>query len=73
MALKTIGKFQREIYRVLDESRILKTQISSIYLSNAKDAKYPFILINLLKLDDLSKHTRFSYELEFEICHFWSG
>jgi predicted house-cleaning noncanonical NTP pyrophosphatase (MazG superfamily) len=70
MPLKSVGSFQRKIYEVLIEDAKLKQETIGVYLSVQQDAKYPFILINLLKLDDLSKYNKFSYEIEFEICLF---
>jgi hypothetical protein len=70
MPLKSVGSFQRKIYEVLIENEILKRQAVGVYLSVQQDAKHPFILVNLLKLDNLSKYNKFSYEIEFEICLF---
>lgn len=70
MPLKSVGSFQRKIYEVLIEDEKLKQEVVGVYLSVQQDAKYPFILLNLLKLDDFSKYNKFSYEIEFEICLF---
>jgi hypothetical protein len=70
MALRSVGQFQRRIYEILSTDISLSEKLSGIYLSCPKDAKYPFILISLLKMNDLSKHIRFNYEIEFEICLF---
>lgn len=67
MSVKSVGKFQRRIYEVLAEDSNLSEKLSGIYLSAPRDVKYPFLLINLLKMHDLSKHIRFNYEIEFEI------
>ncbi len=70
MPLKSIGSFIRKIYEALIEDAVLKHEMVGIYLSVQQDAKQPFILLNLIKLDDLSKYNKFSYEVEFEICLF---
>jgi hypothetical protein len=70
MPLKSVGSFQRKIYEILIEDEKLKQEMVGIYLSVQQDAKHPFILLNLLKLDDFSKYNKFSYEIEFEICLF---
>ena len=70
MPLKSVGNFQRKIYEVLSKDEKLQKDVSGIYLSVQQDAKHPFLLINLLKLEDLSKHNKFLYEIEFEICLF---
>ena len=70
MPLKSVGLFQRKIYEALIADDKLKHDNVGIYLSVQQDAKHPFILLNLLKLDDLSKYNKFSYEVEFEICLF---
>lgn len=67
MSLQSVGKFQRRIYESLASDANLLGKISGIYLSAPRDAKYPFLLINLLKMNDLSKYVRYNYELEFEI------
>lgn len=67
MALKSVGDFQRRIYEVLLEHSILSRKLSGVYLSAPRDTKYPFLVINLVKMKDLSKHIRFNYEIEFEL------
>ena len=70
MPLKSVGSFQRRIYEILIEDEKLQHEMIGIYLSVQQDAKHPFILLNLLKLDDFSKYDKFTYEIEFEICLF---
>lgn len=67
MSIKSVGKFQRRIYETLSSDTNLSEKLSGIYLSAPRDAKYPFLLINLIRMSDLSKHIRFNYEIEFEI------
>lgn len=68
MGIKSVGKFQRRIYEILSGDPNLSTNLSGIFLSVPRDAKYPFLTINLLRMNDLSKHVRYKYEIEFEIC-----
>ena len=44
--------------------------INNIYLSVQQDAKYPFIVINLLNLKDCSKFDVAMYNINFEIALF---
>lgn len=70
MSLKSIGHFQRSIYEMLKADEDLKTMVSGIYLTVQQDAKYPFILVSLLELKDVSKYTKTIYEIEFAIALF---
>ncbi len=48
----------------------LNQMIMGVYLSVQQDAKYPFILVSLVSLRDLSKYTKKIYEIDFEIALF---
>jgi hypothetical protein len=70
MSLNFIYHFQLKIHQTLSASEKLKLSIKEIYLSTIQDGIYPFILINLLKIDDKSKVTQAIYSIDFEICIF---
>lgn len=70
MSLSIVGKFQREIYKILLEEQQLKLHIKNIYIAIPKDANYPFLLINMVRMRDLSQYVQYSYEIEFDICIF---
>lgn len=70
MSLDKIGIFQKDIYEILKSDNILNKELKSIYLNIKKDASLPYVLINLLKLRDLSIEGKHSYEIEFEILLF---
>jgi len=70
MSLQSIGHFQKAIYETLKTDERLAQMVMGIYLSVQHDAKYPFILVNLISLQDLSKYTKKIYEIDFEIALF---
>lgn len=70
MALDFIHNFQTHLYRTLCEDEQIRLSVDNIYLSVTQDAKYPFLLINIIKIKDLSQFTSKIYEVEFEICAF---
>jgi len=67
MSLKSIGHFQKAIYEILKTDAELSKMVAGIYLSVQQDVKYPFILVSLTQLQDVSKYTKKIYEIEFEI------
>ncbi len=70
MALRAVALFQRRIYEILRTDSYLKQNTVGVFFSIQQDGKYPFIWVNFLKLEDLSKYEVFNCELEFEICLF---
>lgn len=70
MSLNFIYRFQLNLHQALLDSVKLKDQIKEIYLSTVQDGNYPFILINVIKVDDKSKANISIYGLEFEVCIF---
>ncbi|MEY3197363.1 MAG: hypothetical protein RLZZ59_734 [Pseudomonadota bacterium] len=67
MSLEIVGHFQKAIYEILVTDNELKKQVQSIYLTKPQDAKYPFVLVSILNLRDLSKFKKTIFEVEFEI------
>lgn len=65
MSLKCIYLFQSRLYELLSSHALPK-----VYLSMQKDEKYPFILVNLQKVLDISEHYLITYDVDFEICVF---
>ncbi len=74
MALNYINDFQTSLYRQLTEDEGISSMVDKIYLSIKQDAKYPFLLISILKAQDLSQtiaSTNYKmYQIEFEIAVF---
>jgi hypothetical protein len=68
MAIASVALFKLNIYEILAKSEELSKQIKQIYFSVAQNAEYPFLLINILEIQDLSKFDRPIYEVKFEIC-----
>ena len=67
MSLQSIGHFQKAIYEMLKTDEQLSQLVMGIYLSVQQDAKYPFILVSLISLQDISKYSKKIYEIDFEI------
>ncbi|WP_375327108.1 hypothetical protein [Candidatus Tisiphia endosymbiont of Nemotelus uliginosus] len=70
MSLNFIQDFQQLTYRLLSGDPNIRLQVDRIYLSVVQDAKYPFILINILKADNISTRRQDIYEIDLEICGF---
>ncbi len=67
MSLQFINDFQKKIYEFLMQEKSVKNKVDKIYLSVPQDAKYPFLLINVIKSLDISKFHQQIYEIDFEI------
>lgn len=70
MSFNFIHDFQLKIYEQLSTEQEIRLKVEGIYLSVVQDAAYPFLLINILKIHNLSKFTAAIYNIEFEICAF---
>ena len=70
MSLNFLHDFQLKLYNVLNNEQGIKQIVDKIYLSVVQDAKYPFLLINIIHANNLSKFDHEIYEIGFEICVF---
>ena len=70
MSLQSIGHFQKAIYEMLKTDEQLTRLVMGVYLSVQQDAKYPFILVSLISLQDVSKYSKKIYDIDFEIALF---
>ncbi|WP_316353507.1 hypothetical protein [Candidatus Trichorickettsia mobilis] len=70
MSLNFLHDFQLKLYNALNDEQEIKQIVDKIYLSVVQDAKYPFLLINIIDANNLSKFDQQIYEIEFEICVF---
>ncbi len=70
MSLHFIYQVQARLYGLLSQTQDIRQNVAGLYLSVQHDAKYPFILINILKTHNISKHGVDTYEIDFEICIF---
>ena len=70
MSLQSIGHFQKAIYEMLKTDEQLAKMVAGIYLSVQQDAKYPFVLVSLISLQDVSKYSKKIYDIDFEIALF---
>jgi hypothetical protein len=70
MSLNFIHDFQMTLYNLLSGDEEIRLSVDRIYLSVVQDAKYPFLLINILKAEDMSKFSCAIYNIEFEISAF---
>jgi len=70
VSLQFIYQFQARIYEIFSRSEQIRALVTGIYLLVQHDAKHPFILISLLKVNDISKYEMAIYEIDFEISIF---
>ncbi len=70
MSLQFIYQFQARVYELFCASRDIRSLVTGIYLLVQHDAKHPFILISILKVNDISKYEMAIYEIDFEISIF---
>ena len=68
MSLDFIHTFQLKILNNLET--LVREHVNQVYISVIEDGNYPFISINLVKLENYSRTSQFIYLLEFEICIF---
>lgn len=73
MSLKFIHDFQRRVHYVLSRNDKVRSKVENIYLSAVQDGKYPFLVINIQKVRDISRFAEVIYEIDFEICAFARG
>lgn len=69
MALDFIYRFQLKIKEVL-EGTLVRDHVMQVCLSVTLEGNYPFILLNILKVENNSKGLLNIYLIEFEICIF---
>ncbi|MFY9589576.1 hypothetical protein [Rickettsia endosymbiont of Halotydeus destructor] len=70
MYYNVIGDFQLSLYKLLANDIEIKQSVDQIYLSVMQDAKYPFLLINMLNIDNMANLKQNISRIEFEICIF---
>ena len=70
MSIKFVDQFHRKIYEILSENKNVRSEVQNIYLSISQDGKYPFILIDIINVNDLSRYDDFIFEIGFEISIF---
>jgi hypothetical protein len=70
MALSFIHDFHMKLHKLLSGDEKIRLKIDRVYISVVQDAKYPFLLINILRAVNLSKPELEMFEVEFEICIF---
>ena len=70
MAINVLHAFQVSIYQLLSTEADIRSIIDKIYLSVVQDARYPFLLINILKVENYSKINQSINSVEFEIAAF---
>lgn len=70
MTVNFIQDFQMTIYKLLSGDSDIRLSVDRIYLSVVQDAKYPFLLINIVKAENISKVIQDIYQVDFEIIAF---
>ena len=70
MSINFIQDFQMTIFKLLSCDSDIRLSVDKIYLSVVQDAKYPFLLINIVKAENISRVTQSIYQLDFEIVAF---
>ena len=67
MSLTFIHDFQNRIYTSLIEDANIMSAVNKIYIGVIQDGHAPFILIELVKAEDVSVHDTYLYKVEFQI------
>ncbi len=70
MSVNFIHDFHMTIYKLLSNDQDIRLSVDRIYISVVQDAKYPFLLINILKVENISRLGQDIYQVEFEISAF---
>ena len=70
MSLSFVYDFQNKIYSSLTSDATIMNIVQKIYIGTIQDGKTPFLLINIVKADDLSIHKIALYSIEFQILAF---
>ena len=70
MSVNFLYEFHLKLHNLLSTEVKISKMVDKIYISVVQDAKYPFLLINMLSANNISKFTDEIYEVEFEICIF---
>lgn len=70
MSLSFVHDFQNKIYSSLTLDSEIMNIVQKIYIGTIQDGKTPFLLINIVKADDLSIHKISLYSVEFQILAF---
>ncbi|MDR0774304.1 MAG: hypothetical protein LBE72_03210 [Rickettsia sp.] len=55
MSVNFIHDFHMTIYKLLSNDQDIRLSVDRIYISVVQDAKYPFLLINILKVENISR------------------
>ena len=69
--LDPLNHFLNKIYHLVDNSPEVKEQVAGVYLSINPNPAYPFIFVNIGKIDDVSNNIKYEYEAEIEISIFY--
>jgi hypothetical protein len=67
MSLTFIHDFQNQLYLWLSGDEIIRESINKIYFGAVQDGKAPFLLINIMKVEDLSRCQDAIYSVDFQI------
>ena len=67
MSLTFIHDFQNQLYLLLSRDTEIMESVNKIYFGAVQDGKAPFLLINIVKVDDLSRYSEAIYSVEFQI------
>ncbi|WP_231288651.1 hypothetical protein [Rickettsia rhipicephali] len=58
------------MYKLLINDNEIKTKINKIYFPVVQDTKCPFLLVNILNVNNISTNVQNIMQLEFAICIF---
>ncbi len=70
MSLNFIEELQIVLHQLLSGDENIRLSVDRIYISVIQDAKYPFLLINISKANNISKSMQKIYEVDFSISIF---
>lgn len=70
MSINVLQAFQTSIYQLLSTDTDIRSIIDRIYTSVVQDARYPFLLINIPKVENYSRASQCIYSVELETSVF---
>lgn len=68
-----IQQFQNDLYNLLNNNQEIQKNLYNVYLNYQKNSRTPFIVIELLKANNIASCYLITYDLNFSISIFTSN